>query len=318
MILAGLWFATTGLRHSAATSFRIQSNEALNSQDYGKAYQRAKYAAALQRSPENLNAYGAAAVLAGKSEKGYQAFVDSYGIDQNRAALRGQLSAAGLGGNQERAKVAAAHFQTPTSDFERALMVHALVMSGDLAAARGALDGDPESSPEAAARAIAEAPENQDTALALLAIPGLSGVNPPNDPAGLKQIETDVVSLPKDAWLGLTTTITAMKRPASSATRQILLANRMLEFDRTYTAQALATQAVRDEPGYRDAWNTLAAVQLELQNTKGAAQSLKISEELDGVFGYTWYLKSRLATQQGQSADAEAFKKRAELLGYQS
>jgi predicted Zn-dependent protease len=107
-----------------------------------------------------------------------------------------------------------------------------------------------------------------------------------------------------------------MQRPASSATRQLLLAQRLLEFGRVYPAHALADQAVRDEPGYRDAWNTLAATQLALRDAHGAGQSLKISEELDGAFGYTWYLKAQLAEQAGKPDDAKRFREHASALGY--
>jgi hypothetical protein len=307
-----------GLRHDAADTFRIQAEQAIATKDYGKALQRAKYSAALHRTTQNLKTYGAAAALAGKPAEGYDAFADAYQSQAEVESIRGELVTAAMAGEQPQTQTAAQLLMAKQPGaFDRALVAHALVASGNLAAARD-ISGDPQSGPEAAARAIATAPENQTDALALLERGSRNGISPPADTEGLKQLESQLTTLPEEARLKLTTTITAMQRPASSATRQLLLAKRLLEFKRFQAARLLADQAVHDEPGYRDAWNTLAAAQLELRDDTGAGRSLKISEELDGAYGYTWYLKSQLAKAQGKDDVAKQYAEHAELLGFHS
>jgi tetratricopeptide (TPR) repeat protein len=317
VVVVGAWFVSVGMRADAATDRHQTAETAIQSGDYRTAYRQARIAAALDRSPDNLMSWGTAAYFLGRYETATEQFKAASQAGSREATL-GWLASASQADDGTEIDAALAALGSTRDKFERAFVAQSLVRSGRL----DMLDEQfaktaPESGPETAARVVALAPTDQAGALLLLEKSPPGGVDVTASDPGVKKLATELMSLPEGARTKLATTVTAMQRPASEATRRLLLADRLLEFKRYRAAAALADTAVRSEPEYRDAWNTLAAAQLNLGNTDGAERSLDISIKLDRAFGYTWYLKSQLAEQADHPQDAKKFADQAALLGYQ-
>lgn len=126
----------------------------------------------------------------------------------------------------------------------------------------------------------------------------------------------ELMSVPDDAFPKLDETRQRMLAVVSPATRQLLLAQTLLDLGEARAAEEQALTAVRAESKYRDGYNTLAASQMKLGQFKDAGRSLKTSIDLDRAFGYTWYLRAELAAADGDSAKADEYRAKARSLGF--
>lgn len=307
--MIGAWFALAGPRANLATD---QRNQAVTAADPAEAYRLVRTAAALDGSPTNLTTYGAAAFRQGSYDHAADLFQNA--ATDSREAVLGWLLSAAADQDQSDFDQAVTDLGTARDDTERAVLANALLTAGRFERLRQSTDR-PTTSSEAAARAIGVAETDPTRAIRLVQTDPDDLTVTVADPL-LKQVIITQTDWPRDSRQKLATTFTAMQRPVSQATRRVLLADRLLELDRPQTGRALADEAVRDQPEYRDGWNTLAAAQYRLGEYDDADRSLAVSLKLDDAFGFTWYLRSQVAARQDRTADATRYADQAKRLGY--
>ena len=310
VLLVGAWFGLAGPRADLADRKRT---EAITVQDTARSYRLARLAAGLDGSAANLTTYAAAAFRLSDYDQAARHFKQATN-DGSRNASSGWVVSAALGSDRSGFDQAEADFGTPRNDSERAVLANAWLTAGSFEQLQEPNDR-PASYSEAAARAVGVAETDPARAIRLLQASS-SVVTISVDDSLLKQVLENQIAWPDDSKQKLATTFTAMQRPVSRATRQALLADRLLELDRSRTAAELANRAVKNEPRYRDGWNTLAAAQYRLGKYEEADRSLAVSLKLDDAFGFTWYLRSQVADKQGRTADAIAYQDKAKRLGY--
>jgi tetratricopeptide (TPR) repeat protein len=135
-----------------------------------------------------------------------------------------------------------------------------------------------------------------------------------DDPAYQRFI-TQLIEVPKNGGRDLAILIDRNMN-TSAVTRQVALAEALYGFGDYQATERLARGAVQAEPDYRDGWNVLASAQLTRRSFGDAERSLKISTDLDSSYGYSWYLRGKVAEASGKPNRAKEYFRRAELLGY--
>lgn len=307
------WVLSSGWRAGRADHFMTASEAALDHQDYGRAYQQAKFAEAVYPSDAHRLAAGATAYLAGH----YQAAADYFrgvgGRWRENGQAAGALAAAQARDRDMYEKLAGL---TATNPISANLLSAAALTIGDTDRLAKLCTCLSHSSGQALATGVGLATENPDEALQALSEKADSPTMETLGPA-FARLVADVSGAPDDSTKDLQEVVVRLVATTNKASRRAELARYLNGHGYPVAAEAYAFLAVRNEPRYRDGWNTLAAVQIGRQEYKDAERSLHTSVQLDEAFAETWHLKAELAKAQGKSSDASDYAAKAKLLGYQ-
>lgn len=289
--------------------------------DLGAAYQKERFAYALSPRRERALTLGALAYLRRDYDAAARHFraADGGGDDGARTRARlGLAAAAARAGDDRSFDQAMERIGRPSNEGLRLAVAGAAIDDGDLGRAAALLERDrPNNRNLAFAKALGQADQDVGAAQLTLAQSG-SGLAKPSfaDPAYQRFIE-NLIAVPEDGSRELAAALERMSGTAADVSRTVMLAETLYGFEDYAAAERLARNAVQSEPDYRDGWNVLAAAQLSQRDFGDAERSLKISTDLDAGYGYTWYLRSQLAEATGKPKQAEEYRKRAELLGYE-
>lgn len=319
--MAGLfiivWFATSGPRASRAAQFDTASQSALEHNNIAEAYRDSRFAYALHPSPERLLNVGSLAYLNRDYDKAEQAFSAVPRQTTSRTYAEVGVAAAAAGRNEKKYRTARDTIRYSNNLTIKGGVAYAAVRGGYLGDAADLLSNTKLETFHASFPRIAglAADDPAAAAQALAASkPGVIRLQAPSKP--YERFLKALTEVPDTASRQLDATLGNMSLASSPATKKIVLAQTLYRLGYYRASMALADTAVRTETAYRDGWNTLAAAQIALGQTNAAERSLKTSLDLDGSFGYTWYLKSELAKAQGNTKQALQYKDRAEQLGY--
>ncbi len=310
------WFATSGLRADRAEQFSNEAVASLQAGNLEAAYRQAEFAYALKTNDQRATTLGAIAYLRGDYRNALRYFRRS----QTPEGAVGQAAAAGQLGDMSAYRAArdrAGQLNRPLSVGLASAAI--LAGNGDAAAA---LD-KPISNEARFAKAIGVLATDRPLAANILAQPACDCAGPAEDLAAAGQdayrkfLET-LTAIPPNGEVVISQAIIAAGGPASSASQLTILAQGLYQIGYFRQSAALAEQAVRQAPRYRDGWQQLAAAQIMAGDYVAANRSVKTALDLDPASGYTWFLKAELATRQNKPDDAAASRKQATELGYQA
>lgn len=311
--LAALWFATPGFRESRAARFDAQASERLKRHDYAGAERRAQVADALKHTTDRRLTAASVAYLNRDFTKAADLFKSLRKDDVTRATIGERASAAAAG---DRARYDAVSLPSQLSTTDQLALTYATLTLGDFDGANRQLSGQPIDTRTAAyAGALAAALNDPAKSAALLTAAPESVISLPEANDAFGQVLTALMDVPSDGIAKLTVTVATLQNQTAKVSRQTTLAASLIALGQNQPAERLARDAVSASPAYRDAWNTLALAQINLGQNGEAAKSLKTSTDLDGAYGYTWFLRAELAKRQQDPTEAE-YRKKAETFGY--
>lgn len=312
------WFLTGGLRADRAKQYDDEVAAALARDDAATAYRRAQFAAALSKSDERLLTLGSTAFLRRDFAEAADAFaaVDEGSPHYERARV-GVAASAANEGDIETYEEALSEARRPADGTLRLALAHAAIDAGRIETVAEILGRDSATNQnEAYARAIAEVTDAPLLASATLMPNDLPFSRAASGSDAYDRFVRQLTFIPEDAPATLRAAATDAGRTEIGTTRKLRLAQALYELKEFRASHALADAAVREQPGYRDAWNALAAAQLALDNLKGAERSLKTSLDIDRADGYTWFLRAELAKRRGDDTASAEYRDKAKLLGY--
>lgn len=321
LLLIGAWFGTANLRTKQAITFDQRSRSALASNDLAAAFQKEQFAYALAPRAERALTLGSLAYLRADYPAAVRYFrsaaEDNEGGSRNRA-LVGLAASAAQAGDQATFERAFTQVGRPGSEGLRLALANAAVDAGDLQRAAGLLASDQPNTEELGlAKATSQAIKDPSGALKVLSETSRRQAQSTFDDLAYQRFIEQLIETPEDGRRELIEALTQISQTSAEVSRTVVLAELLYRLGDYRAAEHLAQAAVHTEPDYRDGWNALASAQISLRDYRDAERSLNISTDLDAGYGYTWYLRSKLADSTGKRGQAREYAQRAELLGYE-
>lgn len=314
------WLATPGPRANRAVKFDNESGAALERNDYRAAYQSERFAYALNPTDERRLTLGSLAYLSQNYRQALRHF-ESISSQADPAvvakSLLGAAAAAAKQGNDQAYQQARDDLANPSDGTLKVGLAFAALDIGNFDDLKSFSKNSPATNENAAyAKAVGIMSENPEAALEFLAGTPKNTLSIPKESPSFTAFLKELTTIRQNATSRERQTAQAMVGVASPATRQVLLAQMLQTLGEHRAARGAAKEAVTLVPDYRDGWNALAASQITLGEYQDAEKSLKTSIDLDDAFGYTWYLKSQLASAQDDSSKSDEYLKKAEGLGF--
>lgn len=315
LLLTGLWIAASGWRHDMANGYDAKAEQQLGSKKYPDAYQQERYAYALAATDQRRVTLGSLAYL--RQDYGaalnYFAQVDTKSTHAEKARIGGLLSAAAKG---DRKRYEDYKKNSADSETFKVALAQAALDIGDMDGLSRACACSSKSRVMAYLAAVGQAVENPASSKAALVATTELDVESENNPKAYTQMLQEALELDTKDYQALGLALEKMAGVTSPASRQTYLAGVLYRRGEYRATAALASDALKVDPKYRDAWNLLAAAQISQRQFKDADGSLRTSLSLDPAYGQTWQLKAELAAGRGNADEAEDFKKKAAALGY--
>lgn len=314
VLLILVWFATTGMRDSKATDYDKRAGSALDAGDYRTAFRNAQLALALKPTNDRRLTAAAAAYRSGDNRQVIHDF-ETDDPEYNQQALLVDMAAAARQGDENRYRKRRDQLKVPSDELMRAGVARAALDAGDLTTARSA-SAEAVVLYEVYPYAVSYAVDNPAAAQAVLKLADEKEPARVSKHRAFNDFYKDLVSIPKETKQTLETMATGAEKTTAKASRYALVSQGLYKLGDYRAAVSAGLAAVHENNQYRDGWNTLAIAQMALDETRDAERSLKSSLDSDQAFGYTWYLKSELAKQQGDEDEEKEYRRKAEGLGF--